>query len=124
MELKDVVEQEGNKNIATFMGLKNLSEDLGGWFEIPNYHSSWNELMPVVEKILELGAYYKLRNSWGSRSDRELVYIIEITMYDIDGHEVIYEKQSHDYEQINSVYSAVIQFIQWFNSTTLTPLKQ
>lgn len=36
---------EGNKLIAQFMGWESNIED------VFNYHSSWNLLMPVVEKI-------------------------------------------------------------------------
>ena len=59
---------KGDKIISKFMGEKiSLKERFGenwdkviklhtGVSEIPNYHSSWDWLMPVVDKIQEIGA--------------------------------------------------------------------
>lgn len=61
---------EGNKLIAEFMGLKHShgnwyrwdSENQGqGYVSELKYHTSWNALMPVVEKISSEGYCYQIR---------------------------------------------------------------
>ena len=41
---------ESNKLIANFMGMEDHQEM--GEYVTPNYHSSWDRLMPVIQKCL------------------------------------------------------------------------
>lgn len=90
--------ENNNKQIAEFMGIKLT----------PNsYHTSWNKLMLVVEKINLLDDY------------RYTVYIASMDTRIEDNHtgKIIVDincKHSID-ELIQSVYMAAVEFIQWYN---------
>ena len=91
-----------NKLIAEFMGLSHCEE---GWITIPNenrngvseneisndlqYHTSWDWLMPVIEKIFALAI---------ADENIELFYDIQIHWPDKD-----------------EVYDAVVRFIKEYN---------
>lgn len=47
--------QENNKLIAEFMGMQDYQEM--GEYVTPNYNTSWDWLMPVVEKIRTIPSY-------------------------------------------------------------------
>jgi len=101
---------ENNKLIAKFMGLRYVSDPISptgyGWTngKTPvsidlKYNSSWDWLMPVVEKIEDAATdtYVEISESsteiWG--------YPFRINIY----------KES----KIESVYDAVVEFIKWYN---------
>jgi hypothetical protein len=105
---------EGNKLIAEFMGAK--TDTYGRWYYTPRvnnlyflgddvkefkYHSSWDWLMLVVEKI------EAIENS----DDYEV---------DIFGNccqiGTLDENSAVGKTKIEAVWLAVIQFIEWFNS--------
>lgn len=65
------------------------------------FHTSWDWLMPVVEKIRELG-YYMLINS--ATEEVKIFNNYEGGLFDVD-----YE----DKPMILGVYDIVVQFIQW-----------
>ena len=72
------------------------------------YHTSWDWLIPVVEKInnydKENGDTYFLE--WSGASDRgepNFLHVLDLKIT----------------ESISTVYVAVIQFIEWYNLTTL-----
>ena len=90
---------ENNKTrfiIAEFMGLSEIAKTNGIVFKDNNtdeihlikYHSDWNWLMPVVEKILNL------KNTYAQ--ERQMVF----------------NSISPD---INITYTAIISFIKWYN---------
>lgn len=93
---------EGNKLIAEFMGYDPTGREVydtenaefpfyrkGTWDDV-EYDTSWDWLMPVVEKIN--------MNSMGANID----YVRDVISLPICS-------------DISKVYSAVIQFIQWYN---------
>lgn len=103
-----------NKLIAEFMGwrpsvvenginLYYLSNDITEEYnhnckqmdlESMKYHTSWDWLMPVVEKIYQMEEYY-IYNRYPSQFQNER---IELTT------------------NIKSVYEQVISFIEWYNT--------
>lgn len=116
MALTEII--EGNKLIAEFMGAKlktyNLSnlpyyqmKDKTHWMpERLVYHSSWDWLMPVVEKIrndhfVNIEMYGAFVCVWITK-DKDLPKT----------HQKIYSEHT---DAIMATYGAVIQFIQWHN---------
>ena len=110
MEESEII--EGNKLIAVFMGMK-IKGDwvvLGGGSEyvVTNlkYHSSWDQLMPVAEKISE--DYDFSISSVGlwvcyiSRKDSDFE---DKHLGDMGGHEPV----------IVNAFKAIVQFIKWYN---------
>jgi len=89
---------EGNKIIAEFMGYEKVHEDL-------YYHSNWNLLMPVVEKIETLDYEFLVNSQQIGFGEYmfagEFNWLVEINREEIT--------------LIQSIYDAVIQFIQWYN---------
>lgn len=89
-----------NQLIANFMGLRVKVNQRGYLITIPDeednsfdyvqYHTSWDWLMPVVQKIL----------------NREQTFPDSYTLWVSD---------SLQSANISTVYNAVIQFIQWYN---------
>jgi len=108
--------EEGNKLIAEFMGLKNLHAD--NWFTdgadigfyIDDgicYHTSWDWLMPVVEKIENLG--YRV---WMERGGGIIYYSKikkgGIVVADCD----TFSNQSG----LQAAWLCIIQFITWYTT--------
>lgn len=99
----------GNKLIAVFMGAKLVT---GNYYLIPKsvfpngedylkgdefeYHSSWDWIMPVVEKINRIDKN-KIRVYMGTCNN---LFVLKIT----DGKDVVYKR--------------VVQFITFYNSQT------
>ena len=105
---------ENNKLIAEFMGLEVLYRpNSNGFIEISDtelcdvddliYHTSWNWLMPVVEKIEDLGYDVIIRQG-----------TCEIRGEDVNGME--YDNfKCFDAGKHITTYSAVVEFIKWHN---------
>ena len=79
---------ENNKLIAEFMGMEDYQEM--GEYVTPNYHKSWDWLMPVVAKISRDAKYWE---------DEYREYLLDVVPY---GH-------------IKDVYDAVVNFINQYN---------
>ena len=127
---------EGNKSIAIFLeykeGFPHYVDEYGynqcaEGFDIPDknheshfddkddhqfsliqleFHSSWNWLMPVVEKIESLGFDTRIQGI----TEDTFYQICEIT--DIVNNEITYQKTN---SKILSVWLTVIEFIEWCN---------
>lgn len=113
MENKQI--SEGNKLIAEFMGLKpvetfgrySISKDhctcredtaeqaMKGFASIAKYHSDWNWLMPVWEKIVDL------RDGFCVPHGKFLVKSIYQSLYIVN---------------IERTWKEIIEFIQWYNN--------
>lgn len=97
--------KENNILIARFMGIdESIPHDHQG---IYLYHSSWDWLMPVMEKIWNLTGH---RNLW----------YIDLSEIDPNGFISILYNKFHIREDsfknnIEEVYGMVITFIKWYN---------
>lgn len=128
MEAKEII--EGNKLIAEFMGWHYRKFEVSNleqfqirirWYTLNDpdnltgkgiiFQSSWDWLMPVVEKIESLGFWVK---------------IFGFTSFDKCYKQCVIKKQKgddyiYDYEgywnisKIEAVWIAVVEFIKWYN---------
>lgn len=118
MEQSEII--EGNRLIADFMGVK-IGEAKYSWRpgctdplqeHHLNYHASWGWIMPVVEKIENLGFDSRIM---GNNSDGG--YVCDFV--DINNNEatcqISYESK------IEAVWLAVLDFIKLHNTQSLTP---
>ena len=88
-----------NRLIAEFMDIEDYQEM--GKYVTPNYHNSWDWLMPVVDKIFSLGYDYTIK---------PLHMIIKERMG-----EIVSECIGIDQSQEEVIYQAVVEFIKQFN---------
>ena len=118
---------EGNKLIAEFMGL-NIGHDgkkldpgvftVNGYITTTTmlkYHSSWDCLMPVVEKI----ASTVIKGRPPFNSDQFVRVELNVNGYvKIENlrDTPIFTNVSIEGSLINATYKAVIQFIRWYNN--------
>ena len=101
---------EGNKLIAKFMGLKSIT---------PTYNSSWNFLMPVIDKIEliydEHHGYFGVHISGNSCSIQGTKLHMALNnpnygwVYSSDTNAIFETK-------IESAFYNVVQFIKWYNN--------
>jgi hypothetical protein len=118
--------EEGNKLIAEFMGatpcivrIKSIGDEQGyecDEYKLPiselEYHSSWDWLMPVVEKIVnevdnEMGW-------WEAYSEKPFGHQVEIWGRDVLEPIIrVHSKTS----LLEATWQAVVQFIQWYNQS-------
>lgn len=114
--------EQGNKLIAEFMGkstkkvwadcvlITETGKKLGGLVD-PSfyYHSSWDWLMPVLEKI---------RNDHFVNIEMYGDYTFVRITKDKDLPNNKRQIRSEHKQTITAIYGATIQFIQWYNSQT------
>ena len=111
--MKNIV--ENNKLIAEFMGLSYCKKHLyEGWYKNHEhnhrlcdfnglkYHSDWNWLMEVVEKIERLGYVFEIKIT-GCRINQ------------IENGSIIVLRWEEDKTKIEAVYNACLEFIKWYN---------
>jgi len=102
---------ENNKLIAEFMRLEIINADiiLYAIDEIAypinklQYHTSWDWLMPVVEKIESLNT-----------NNNVTVNITERTFVDIFYKDKVFKTNNNN--KSNGLYQAVIEFIKYYNN--------
>lgn len=108
-------EMEDNVLIAEFMGYtfskSGLTARIGkgkkpSAYRLSDlhYNTSWNLLMPVVEKISNMAVWDDDLNSYGCEYDRVLYKYIDT--------------------DIKSLYTCVVSFIKWYNTHLLTDKEQ
>lgn len=130
--------QEGNKLIAEFMGwTSSKSSDagiLGGsitywrnpdsgrvWYSHPdNYHNSWNELMPVVEKIsnIHYPDYWSGNKPDDANEWDDCAYLRTFGMRDSEGNYMVRLNANtlHDAKTlIDAMWISVVEFIKDYN---------
>ena len=112
--------QENNKMIAEFMqlpteifqprGIINYGID-NSWYEEHelSYHTSWDWLMPVVEKIENTNLFPTAENAVNVTIGATLYCVIQ----DSYGEEL--EIVGQDKTKLLSVYQAVVEFINQYN---------
>lgn len=98
----------GNKLIAEFIGYKYLHPS-GDYSCELRYHSSWNWLMPVIEKI---GKDYTVKITWtadGSTDGYDVTYIERPDVFD---------KELADFGgfgPLTNTWKCAVKFIEWHN---------
>lgn len=118
--MKEVV--EGNKLIAEFCGHKlfagqvKFSYPVDGGLKGCNqssmkYHTSWDWLMPVVEKIESIGFETLIKSGW-NESKEKLMNEVEIR-----NNQNGLVAWACEISKIESTHQAIVQFIQWYNNS-------
>ena len=103
------INKEHTKAIAKFLGWEELADEEQYYgngkslsLDEMNFHSSWNAIMPVVEKINTMDSYrYAVRISHFSTE-----------VYDNIESEKIIGQPGHSF--IEGVYYAVVRFLEWY----------
>lgn len=114
-----------NETIALFMGYEKYEDKYGIWFKRKGlikclhpklqslqYHSSWDWLMPVAEKIATLSSDDVVHIEIGKTFSRSFYW-------NLDNGQVHVFDESAD-TPIQTVYKSVLQFIQWYNNQSNT----
>ena len=91
---------ENNKIIAQFLEISHQKRAM-------NFHSNWNILIDVVEKIEDLGYTFSIKLNWVKINKK----------YNKDNFIVI--RWEEDKTKIEAVYNACLQFIQWYNQNKI-----
>ena len=121
---------ESNKVIAEFMGYKLISNTIGncysketGWdilmiddgngnTDFP-YNSSWNWLMPIVEKIED---FYVIKNKEVEFQVVSYEDEVKVIAKHLDKEwEVIVEVSANGDGKKLNIYKAIVIFINWYN---------
>ena len=114
----DVDKQRGDFVLSTGLLLENTDGDKSHFddrfnidssimTDIPNYHSSWNELMPVVEKINNI----TIKGNACRVTMRSNATLIEkVGEKDWEAGPIVTGKG-----MLKNTYKAVIKFIKWYN---------
>lgn len=121
---------ENNKLIAEFMGYSfkmlpdtdNQCYELSGSWDIIHvtefeigcfaYHSDWNRLMPVVERIESLGYYTNSDIGFTGSDNKTVMHFFRVYKNGYEGINIAFSKSTF---KIESIYTAVIEFIKWYN---------
>ena len=116
---------ENNKIIAEFMGAK-LTKDLkimypvyegdSSYIKNLKYHSDWNWLMEVVEKIETISEFDKLPEFFIMYDNREefkgWYWLIEIPK---KFNKECYKHNNREKTKIEAYYNSCVEFIKWYN---------
>jgi hypothetical protein len=99
---------ENNKLLAEFLGFKNIAndEDKQDYLnDFMKFHTDWNWLMQVVEKIESLG--YKETNVYVDISEGTFIHTLEsnIEIAEVFGG-----------TKIENTYNACVEFVKWYNN--------
>ena len=127
----------GNKLIASWMGYKTWVAENGtvmaeddltyaghlSHFKCFQYHSDWNLLMPVVEKINKFHTPNYYDTDKATENDFSLSYSIDTDATTFVVHFKCFDSSKHRKTKyfsangngINVVYEAILQFITWYN---------
>ena len=111
---------EGNKLIAEFMGWskspyehlpnKMYKDDKGIHVDQLKYNSSWDWLMPVVEKVEEFGYPTLVKSDYYRK---KLDY--EVCIFQKGTGELLIENDFGGQTKIMTTWRAVVEFIRWYN---------
>jgi len=121
--------EKNNKLIVEFMGLNYEHEMAFIWESLyeqgyrnkdilnypekyKHYHNSWGELMPVLDRIKSLGFEYAICSINIKGEDLSEIMISPV----VKGDNIVIHTRT-DESLIQATYSAVVQFITWYNNT-------
>ena len=103
---------KGNKLIASFMDIDDsIPHDHQGMYL---YHSSWDWLMPVVEKIESLGYIIKYLST-PTLSNRWYIYNMEVKKSYYDSVVKVESNYQNNESKLNTYYKGCIEFIKYYN---------
>lgn len=110
--------KDSNKLIAEFMGLKyhdsygyhrdiyfESAIEIDGEVYSPEYHSSWDWLMPVVEKTISIEGVTVKTTNW----------LVDIYYNDNRTASSMAVLKTDNITMIDCYYKAVVNFIHWYN---------
>lgn len=100
---------KNNKVIAEFMNPKENTESINYNHKRLQYHSSWDWLMPVVEKIKKENVY-----TTENISDTFIIFINN-SLTVIGGNNGGYYFKSEGKDMLSNTYKTVVKFIKWYN---------
>ena len=111
---------DANKLIAEFMGLDSFKDSLASLYqgkinididvyEQAQYHTSWDWLMPVVEKIENTNLFPTTENAVNVTIGATLYCLIQ------DNYGEKFEIVGQGKTKLLSVYQAVVEFINFYN---------
>ena len=98
---------ENNKLIAEFMGTWIKYRGVIKQYP-PLYHTSWDWLMPVVEKVEEVEGFDMME----IQSHSELGH--SCTFY-FDSDDYSQQRRMYGKNKLAATYKAVVEFIKWYN---------
>ena len=115
-----------NELIAEFMGVKHKQDpfvkskklfwhykEAYSMSESLNFDTSWDWLMPVVEKIAKLN-YGVSITTWPKEWDAPIVGV-QVMIHDNGDDGPVIERHSEPEQMITSIYKVVVEFIKWYN---------
>lgn len=83
------------------------------------FHTSWDWLMPVVEKMYKLGYSVDIdsgnRRTWIHRNDTGLIANLPDYSQEFRGN----KSYAHDLTPVQCVYQSVIDWLKWYNQQNL-----
>lgn len=115
---------ESNKIVAEFLGYKVDYDKENNEYGINgkpltcyNYDTSWNYLMPVIEKIesLNLSDWYDDENFMNVNCSIESGHCYIFIELNYDPPHRITGLSNYDIPKIELIYSQIIEFIKWYN---------
>lgn len=109
---------ENNKLIAEFMGnvgRNALAHEFQSSMGLPKkyYHTSWDWLMPVVEKINKWGVKTEMSNKISTTNDKWVFFKITYYAERLQNGKHIIRAEGDNY--IQATHKAVVEFIKWYN---------
>ncbi len=106
--------QENNKMIAEFLG---KDHELNQCIAAPNFHKSWDWLMPVVDKI------ENFQDGEDGESMRGHLYNFRIEqhfVYILDGESMDVIIEMNGDSKLEATYNAVVEFVNQYNKNEST----
>lgn len=105
--IAEFIGRKGNNNpkLYTWKGITVLTDDIWYYISDAKFHSSWDWLMPVVEKIEDM--------KFGEGTTSVNVNFKQCTI-EADGGLILISDIGGESKLI-AVYEAVIKFIKWYN---------
>lgn len=100
----NAIEEYNSGSIDVEGGILHVGTLIFGQFELMRYHSSWDWLMPVVQKIEDLGYWVEIRDVFCTISNNRVG--IKYLKDDIS---------THKKSKIEATWFTVVEFIKWYN---------
>lgn len=108
---------ENNKLIAEFEGLNIITDNIS-WFDssykpLKSYNKSWNDLIPIIEKISSL--YYRVVLEFDKNPELNDIYIQNIITGEYIQSDYLEDREYQPQSNIELIWFNVVNFIKWYN---------